>query len=136
MFGAADTLAPKSLLTVFRVPLIDAICAAAAALLYRRFLLAAPSMANFWLILLYTAAFKSLLQAFEIASPTEIAGVLFYLTLLVVAGGIAVALYVSRKHMSGFLQGLGKFTATESVILIVLLIAYLGLAFGPFLYFH
>ncbi|MEQ1604554.1 MAG: hypothetical protein ABL999_06770 [Pyrinomonadaceae bacterium] len=135
-FGGAETLAPKSLFTVFRVPLTDAICAAAAALLYRKFLLVAPNLANFWLVLLYTAVFKSLLQAIEIAAPPDIVGTLFYLTLFVVVAGIAAAFYISRKHLSGFTKGLGKFGAGETMILTILLFAYLGIAIVPLFVFQ
>jgi len=136
VFSGPDTVAPKSIFTVFRVPLIDAICAAAAALLYRKFLLAAPNLANFWLILLYTAVFKSLLQALEIVSRPDVASALFYLTLFTVVAGIAAAFYISRKDLSGFLTGLGKFSAVESVILTILLFAYLGIAIVPLFLFQ
>lgn len=135
-FDGADTLAPKSLFTVFRVPLIDALCAAATALMYSRFLLVAPNLANFWLVLLYTAVLKSLLQAVEIAAPPIFVGVLFYLTFIVVGGGVTAAFYISRQHLSGFFIGLGRFSAAETIILTALLFAYLGIAIVPLFLFQ
>lgn len=131
IFGDADTVAPKSLFTVFRVPLIDAICAAAAALLLRRFLLVAPPLAAFWLILLYTATCKALLQACEIVSPPGAANVFFYLTIAFVAAGIIAAFAVAAPRLSGFGKGLGRFSVAETVILAMLLVAYLGVAIAP-----
>lgn len=130
-FGSPDTLASRSIFTVFRVPLIDTICAAAAAILYRKFLRTLPDLARFWLILLYTAAVKSLLQVMEILSAPDIAKIFFYLTLAVVVGGIVVAFLFSHRHLNGFIRGLGRFNAFESIFLAVLLIGYLVVAIIP-----
>ncbi|MBP6001882.1 MAG: hypothetical protein KA746_00475 [Pyrinomonadaceae bacterium] len=131
LFGSPDTLAPKSLFTVFRVPLIDAICAAALAILIRRFSHAGSDLVGFWRILLYTAACKTLLQAIEIASPGQIANVFFVLTLALVLTGIFAAFYLVRHDLKGLYNGLGKFSVGESLALAVLLIAYLGIGIVP-----
>jgi hypothetical protein len=131
IFGDVDTVAPRSLFTVFRVPLIDAICATAAAVLLQKFSLVAPPLARFWLILLYTAACKALLQACEIVSPPGLADVFFYLTIAFVAAGIIAAFAVAARHLSGLVKGLGRFSAVETVVLAMLLVAYLGVAIVP-----
>ncbi len=66
--GSNPVFAPKSLFTVFRVPLIEIICAAAIEIIRPKF---SDSESNFnfssfsmWSILLYTVAFKSLFQVF------------------------------------------------------------------------
>ncbi len=135
-FEGPNTLAPKSIFTVFRVPMIDVISAAAAALLYRKFLLAASNLAHFWLVLLYMAVVKSLLQAFEIISTPENARVFFYLTLFVVVAGISMAFYISRKNLSEVLKGLAKLSVAESIFLIILFFAYLGIAIVPLFVFQ
>ena len=71
IFGTGATLAPKSLFTVFRVPLIEAVCAFAIALMIIRGVTdqAVPDYNSMWRVLLFTVAFKSLFQTFETISP-------------------------------------------------------------------
>src|SRR5215213_6196171 len=64
-FGNESVIAQKTLFTVFRVPLIEAVCAATVEIMRRKF---APGNAGFsmtWNILLYTVAVKSLFQSLE-----------------------------------------------------------------------
>ncbi len=67
--GSNPTFAPKSLFTVFRVPLIEVVCALVVELMRRKSSRSDSEIhANYrsmWSILLYTVAFKSLFQTFE-----------------------------------------------------------------------
>ena len=130
-FSSEATYAPKTLFTVFRVPLIEIVCAAAIEIMRRKF---ADINANYyamWNILLWTVALKSLLQAFEIVSPANFAGEFFYATLGVVLLGIIIALFKGWRFFGDFLRSKQKFSVVESAILLAALIAYLGLAIVP-----
>ena len=135
-FGNPAVLAGKSFFTVFRVPLIDTICAVIIAIVLRRLSIVAPRLSNFWLVLLYTAACKSLLQAFEIVSPPNVSDIFFYMTIAIVAAGIASAFFFVRNNLSGFFKSLGKLDAVESLALVLLLIAYLGIGIVPMFVFR
>jgi len=92
IFGAGATLAPKSLFTVFRVPLIEAVCAFAIAVMIIRGV-TDETLADYnsmWRVLLFTVAFKSLFQTFETISPED-TSLFFYSTLAVVIFGIILA---------------------------------------------
>jgi len=73
--GSNPTFAPKSLFTVFRVPLIEVVCALAIEIMRRN---SAASKSekhadyySIWSVLLYTVAFKSLFQTFEDVAPQK-----------------------------------------------------------------
>jgi hypothetical protein len=132
-FGNESVIAQKTLFTVFRVPLIEAVCAAAVEIMRRKF---APVSAEFsmtWNILLYTVAFKSLLQSLETASTETFAKAFFYLTIFVVAAGILAAVFVGRNSFSQSLRAARNFSFADTAILIFLLFGYLGLAIVPVL---
>jgi hypothetical protein len=134
-FSDEATFAPKTLFTVFRVPLIEITCAAAIDLMRRKYADNADYYAM-WNILLYTVALKSLLQAFEIVSPRELANDFFYLTLGVVLTGIIPALFKGRRFFTELFRGKEKFSVAETAILIFILISYLGLAIVPIYVFQ
>ncbi len=134
-FGDEATFAPKSLFTVFRVPLIEIVCAAAVEVMRRKFANVNTDYYVMWSILLYTAAFKSLLQAFEIISPGKYVNVFFYVTFVVVIGGIILAIIKGRRFFSHFSREDWALNGAEKAILVVVLIAYLGLAIVPIFVF-
>src|SRR5687767_8055163 len=73
-FGDEFTVAPKSLFTVFRVPLIEVVCGAAIWIMSRQRSDESNSTHYlFWTILLYTVGVKSLLQAIELLMPRDLA---------------------------------------------------------------
>ncbi len=132
-FGNESVVAPKSLFTVFRVPLIELVCAAAIEIMRRKFAAVNAKFSLMWKILLYTVALKSLFQSLEIVSVGNFASVFFYLTIGGVALGIIAALFVGRGIFSKSLRAARNFNLAESAILIFLLFGYLGLAIVPIL---
>ena len=132
-FGNESVFAQKTLFTVFRVPLIETVCAATVEIMRRKF---APVSAEFsmsWNILLYTVAFKSLFQSLETVSAENFAKVFFYLTIFVVALGILAAVFFGRNSFSKSLRATRNFSFADTAILIFLLFGYLGLAIVPML---
>jgi hypothetical protein len=134
-FGDDATVAPKSLFTVFRVPLIEITCAAAIELMRRKFADETADYYAMWTIFLWTVALKSLLQAFEIVSSPKFARDFFYATFAVVIIGIILALFRGRRFFSEFFGGEWKFSRAEKAAFVVLLIAYLALAIVPIFVF-
>ena len=134
-FSDEATFAPKNLFTVFRVPLIELVCAAAFEIMRRKTENVDADYHSMWFILLYTVAAKSLLQAFEIIAPRSYADTFFYLTLAVVLVGISAAIFKGRRFFREFFGGKLKFTLTEKAIFAIILVAYLGLAIVPILVF-
>jgi hypothetical protein len=132
-FGSEATLAPKSLFTVFRVPLIEAVCAATVEMMRRKFSAVNAKFSLMWEILLFTVALKSLLQSLETVSTENFANLFFYLTVAVVSLGLIAALFVGRGIFSKSLRAAGNFNLAETAILIFLLFGYLGLAIIPIL---
>lgn len=130
--GTAD-YAPKSLFTVFRVALIEVICGLAVEIMRRR----AAKIDDFksyylmWTVLLYTVAAKTLLQSFEMVSTNGTARIFFYATAAAVTVGIITAAFTGRKSFTGINRGAWKLELWEIAGLLVLLTAYLFLAFGP-----
>jgi hypothetical protein len=101
-------IASKSLFTVFRVPLIEMVCAVAIEVIRRRFANGNADYYSMWSILLYTVAFKSLFQAFEIVSSNNL---FYYLTFGIVIVGIIFALFKGRKFFSNFFRGGWEFSS-------------------------
>ena len=130
-FSDDATFAPKTLFTVFRVPLIEIVCAAAIEVMRRKFAGVNANYRAMWNILLWTVALKSLLQAFEIVSPAKFAGEFFYTTLGVVVVGIILALLKGWRFFGDLFRSKQKFSGVESAILLAALIAYLALAIVP-----
>jgi hypothetical protein len=130
-FGNDATVAPKSLFTVFRVPLIEIVCAAAIELMHRKFADENRDYYRLWSVLLWTVAFKSLLQAFEIVSDATLGRDFFYVTAGVVAAGIVCALWKGRRFFVNFSADRWKFSRAEKAIFFVVLIVYLSLAIVP-----
>src|SRR5215213_9472884 len=94
-FGGDTLFAPKSVFTVFRVPLIELVCAALVEVMRRKFSRSESgrAAASIWNVLLYTVAFKSLFQTFEfiasfVYNAQAYADVFFYATIFAVVGGI------------------------------------------------
>lgn len=135
LFGDEAVVAPKSLFTVFRVPLIELVCAAVIEVMRRRAggenTKTVAEYYLFWTILLYTVALKSFLQTIEAVSPADSSDYFYYLTLATVVIGIVAAGIAGRKLLSNLKDVTGKFNRLELAALALLLIAYLGLAFVP-----
>ncbi|HEX8369717.1 MAG TPA: hypothetical protein VF604_14320 [Pyrinomonadaceae bacterium] len=130
--------APKSLFTVFRVPLIEVVCAALVEVMRRKFSrsesgLAAASM---WNVLLYTVVFKSLFQTFEfiasfVYNAQAYADIFFYATISAIVAGVSLVVAKRRAVFRNFRREDWKASTGEKIILGVLLISYLFLAFAP-----
>ena len=132
-FGNEATFAPKSLFTVFRVPLIETVCAATVEIMRRKFAPVDAKFALAWSILLYTVSLKSLFQSFETVSAENLADMFFYLTIVIVALGLLAALFVGRGFFTKSSRAVGNFGIFDTSILIFLLVSYLGLAIVPIL---
>jgi hypothetical protein len=129
--GTAD-YAPKSLFTVFRVPLIEVICGLAVEVMRRRAAKIDDHKSYYlmWTVLLFTVAAKTMFQALEMVSSEQNARIFFYLTAAAVAIGIICTLFTGRKAFSGIKRGAWKLELWEKAALVSLLIAYLILAFA------
>jgi hypothetical protein len=125
--------APKSLFTVFRVPLIEVVCGLAIEIMRLRAsgVETLKSYYRMWTILLYTVAAKTLLQAVEMISARDRGRIFFYITLGVVILGIVSAVFTGRGAFSGFKRGEWKLGLWEIPALVGLLIGYLVLALAP-----
>jgi hypothetical protein len=136
IFGGPDIVAAKSPFTAVRVVLIDLVCAFAIEIMRRRSVSVKllPDHERFWLILLFTAAFKSLFQTLELVSVPGNAS--FYAVLAVVVTGVALAGLVGRKLISNFDRSDWKLTRGERLLLGVCLTGYLVIAIGPIMYFR
>lgn len=131
-FGNESVVAQKTLFIVFRVPLIETVCAAAIELMRRRFAAVNAKFSAMWEILLYTVALKSLFQSLETISA-DLANLFFYLTIGVVALGILAAAFVGRDLFSKSSRAAWRFSSADKAILVFLLAAYFGLAIVPIL---
>ena len=129
--GAAD-YAPKSLFTIFRVPLIEVVCGLAVEIMRRRPAKVREHKNSYlmWTVLLYTVAVKTLLQALEMISSEQNARIFFYLTAAAVAIGIVSTVFTGRKAFTGDNRGAWKLELWEKAALVGLLISYLFLAFA------
>jgi hypothetical protein len=130
-FGNQAVVAPKSFFTVFRVPLIETVCAAAVEIMRRKFAVADAKFSLMWEILLSTVALKSLFQSLETVSAGMLANAFFDLTIGVVALGIIAAIFTGRQFFSKSARALWNFSGTEKALLVGLLFGYLGLAIVP-----
>jgi hypothetical protein len=135
-FGDETVFAPKTLFTVFRVALIEIVCAPAIEVMRRNSANENAEYYPMWSILLYTIAFKSLFQAFEIVSSGDLAKLFYYLTFAVVIIGIIFALFKGWSYFSNLFRGNFKFSNSERLILFTVLLAYLGLAIIPIFIFN
>ena len=136
LFGGEGVFADKSLFTVFRVPMIELVCAAAVLVLGRAVVSPgrAAAFRSVCTILLFTVALKSLFQSFETVSRAEWASAFLYLTLCVVAVGIVAAIFAARSLARPFKEGRFQLRRPEKAGLAVLLVFYLGLAIAPIIY--
>lgn len=133
-FWSSDAVtAPKSLFTVFRVPLIETVCAAAIEIMRRNFTVVNKKLSISWNILLYTVALKSLFQSLETVSTNKSAELFFYLTVGVVALGLISAIFLGWHFFPESWRTRWNFKLSEKLILVSLLIGYLGLAIIPIL---
>lgn len=131
-FGSLDTLAPKSLFTVFRVPLIEVVCALAITLMLsgdEKTQLQADYNAM-WNILLFTVAFKSLFQTSETICSQH-ANLFFYTTLATVMLGLVLAFLPGRRFFASASRPHSKLSGTKKLMLASLLLFYIGLALVP-----
>lgn len=137
LFGGEPTIAPKSLFTVFRVPLIELVSALAVVVMALKPVSDGSSKAyrTMWSVLLFAVSFKSLFQSLESVSGPNWSPFFFYATIAVVAAGILTAIFAGRTLFTAesrkdwYLSGLHK------SLIFVLLIAYIGIAIVPiFLY--
>jgi uncharacterized membrane protein len=134
-FGNEAVIAPKSLFTVFRVALIEAVCAAVVEIMRRK----SGEDTNYfsmWSILLYAVAFKSLFQSLELVSTEFFAKIFFYATAFVVVAGITAAMLKSRKFFANLFRRNLNLSYTEKSLLAAFLIIYLLLAFVPIFVFR
>jgi hypothetical protein len=136
--GNEATFAPKSLFTVFRVPLIEIVCGLAIETMRAKVSNSESNTGYFlmWSVLLYTAALKSLFQVFEFISSTvyfspNYADFFFYATLATVICGICLAFVKGRKVFSNFHRNDWKLSLKKKVFLSILLAAYFILAIMP-----
>jgi hypothetical protein len=131
--GDEINLAPKSIFTVFRVPLIEVVCAAAIEIMRRRASGRGSESDSdyylFWTILLFTVGLKSVLQTIETIGPARYSNHIFCLTLGTVIAGILTAAIAGRKLPRRIGRLKGRISGWESVGLFLLLIAYIVLAF-------
>lgn len=137
--------APKSLFTVFRVPLIEVVCAAAIETMRRKTYEfngeAFSSYYSMWSVLLFTVALKSLFQTFEFISTSafskpQLANIFFYTTFAVVIGGIILAAIKGRRIFANFRYESWKLKDYEKLGLVILFLIYLTLAFSPILIYR
>lgn len=128
--GSGAVYAPRSAFVVFRVPLMELVCALAIEIMRRPFARDAVHRNYYlmWTALLYTVGFKSLFQSLEIVFST-LSNVYFYLTASVVVLGIVVASVPGIKAFSGFSRKDRLFTILQISALLGLLLAYIVLAF-------
>ena len=137
LFGNEVVVAPKSVLSVFRVPSIEVACGLVIETMRRRFASTDSKVYRdyylFWTILLFTVALKSLAQTVETVSP-DLATLAFYTTISIVIAGLIAAAIIGRRLVSNFRQFDRKFSRIEILALASLLFAYLGLAFLPAYY--
>ena len=136
---------PKSLFTVFRVPLIEVVCALVIEIMRRKIsesngeiLLSYHSM---WSVLLFTVALKSLFQTFEFVSTSVFsqpfyASVFFYSTLAIVFAGIILAIIKGRKFFANFQSESRKLGNWEKISLTILFLIYFSLGFAPMLIYR
>lgn len=131
--GSDAVFAPKSLFTVFRVPLIELVCALAIEIMRRRFSTDGVHKNYYlmWTVLLYTVALKSLFQSLEIVSTGNWATRFLYLTIGVVVAGILAAVVPGIKAFSELRRGVWKVRFVEIVALGALLLAYILFALVP-----
>jgi len=134
LLGNEATFAPKSFFTVFRVPMIEIVCAVAIETMRHRFA-HSPGYTAMWSILLYTVALKSLFQAFEVLSSTNYADLFYRMTLGLVAVGMIAALIRGRGFFADGFRGKWELLLADHAILLALLIGYLGLAIVPIFVF-
>jgi hypothetical protein len=136
--GDNSVFAPKSLFTVFRVPLIEVVCASIFEVMRRKFSRSenGEPVVRALNILLYTVAFKSFFQTLEfIASSVyksqTYADVFFYATIVAVAAGIFSVVFKGRNIFRNLRGEDWKSAPNEKIILGVLLVLYVFLAFAP-----
>ncbi|HSK72941.1 MAG TPA: hypothetical protein VK892_14665 [Pyrinomonadaceae bacterium] len=138
--GNQNQFAPKSLFTVFRVPLIEIVCALMIEIMRRKaFDFETKSQSNYylmWSILLFAVALKSLLQSLEFISSSVFqnpywANFFFYTTFAIVIGGIILAFIEGRKLFINFNRQDWKINIWEKIGLASLFLIYVYLAFAP-----
>jgi hypothetical protein len=132
-FDGESITAQKTLFTVFRVPLIETVCAAIVEIMRRRSAATNARFSLMWNILLYTVSLKSLFQSLETVSTGNFESAFFYLTIAVVASGIIAALFVGRDFFSKSSRDAWKLNFADIALLILLLFSYFGLAIVPVL---
>ena len=133
VFGGSAVIGPKTLFTIFRVPLIEIICALGIEVMRRRAVRSdlQPSYRIAWQILLIAVAFKSLAQSLEMAAPQEFASVFYYSSLAAVAFGIAGAFLTGKNALLTFDRADWKLSTREQVTLAGLLLGYIAVAIIP-----
>jgi hypothetical protein len=137
--------APKSLFTVFRVPLIEIVCASIIEIMRRKTLEFNSEIRlgyySMWSVLLFTVALKSLFQTFEfvstsIFSQSVYASIFFYVTLAIVIGGIILAFVKGKKILASFQSKSYGLKNWEKISLTIFFLVYLSLAFAPMLIYR
>lgn len=139
--GSNAVLAHKSLFTVFRVPLIEVVCAAAIEVILLRFSKYESDYYQVCITLLYSVAFKSLFQEFEFISSSvysapDYASIFFYITIVVVSCGIILTIIKGRNIFTNFRSNDFKLNRIEKIVLVSLFVIYIGLAFVPMIIFR
>jgi uncharacterized membrane protein len=139
--GSNSISAPKSIFTVFRVPLIEVVCAAAIETMLLRFSKSESDYYSIWIILLCTIAFKSLFQELEfissaVYSAPDYANIFFYVTIVIIVCGIILTIIKGRNVFTNFRSSDFKLNHIEKIVLTSLLVIYIGLAFVPMIIFR
>ena len=129
--GSAAVVAPKSLFTVFRVPLFEVICALAIETMRRREKDLIRNEYLLWTALIYTVAFKSLFQLLETISEGYAATIFFFSTIVVVAAGIKSATVPAVRLLRNNDRFSGKFGGWQILVLGVPFAAYLAIGIAP-----
>ncbi len=135
IFGTAATSAPRSLFTVFRVPLIELVCALAISLMMSKGVKdeVDADYNAMWRVLLFTVAFKSLFQTFETIS-TENANVFFYATLAIVIFGVILAFFPGYKFFSAVNRPHIELSNKKKILLASMLIIYVASPSFPLIF--
>ena len=136
-FGSSEILAPRSLFTVFRVPLIKLVCTLAILVMLNRKVspTAQKSYRSMWLILLFTVSLKSLFQSLEMVSSSADAA-FFYITIGVIIVGIISAAIPGRLAFTVLNRNDWKLSSSQKAALGGLLALYLGFAVVPMLVYR
>ena len=142
--GTPQLWAAKSAFAAFRIPLMGVVLAMAVTLMWWQALRDANAARRqiamqFWFILLYATAFKSLFEGLQFVSDlqgpafADLARWSWYGTLAAVGGGLLLAAIPGRKWLRAPAHAFPRLPLLTKVALCVLLAGYVVLAAAPML---